>query len=311
MTITHISSEKIADGFSFLEAPRWFEGSLFLSDFYTHRVLRLRGDDIEEVCHVPGQPSGLGFMPNGRLRVVSMLTRSLLEWTGNGFDTVADLSSLLNGTANDMVIDSRGNAYIGCFGDDEPGEDAIAPTVIVRVGADGSTRVAADGLNFPNGMALTDNETVLLVAETFANRITAFDISSSGDLSGRREWARFGNESDHWNTGVGVDALDVLPDGLAADRAGGLWVADASGHGIARIREHGDVTDFVDTGDLAVYSACIGGDDGTTLYLCCAPPFGTDDPTVSRNAALLRAEIGAPAVVPTARPRSAQPVGTA
>ncbi|MBY6362489.1 SMP-30/gluconolactonase/LRE family protein [Rhodococcoides corynebacterioides] len=308
MTITTIASETIADGFSFLEAPRWFEDSLFFSDFYTHRVLRLRGDTIEEVCRVPGQPSGLGFMPSGRLRIVSMLTRSLLEWTGRELTTVADLSGVLNGTANDMVIDSRGNAYIGCFGDDALGDDAIEPTVVVRVDADGSARVVADELNFPNGMALTEDETVLIVAETFANRITAFDVSDSGDLTGRREWARFGRELDHWSTADNVGSLDVLPDGLASDQKGGLWVADASGHGIARVLEHGEVTDFVDTGDLAVYSACIGGVDNTTLYLCCAPPFGTDDPTVSRNGALLRADIGSTTTV--AKARSAEPVGT-
>lgn len=293
MTVTTIESEHIAGGFSFLEAPRWHDNSLFMSDFYTHRVLRLRDGTVETFCDVPGQPSGLGFTPAGRLRVVSMLTRSLLEWTGSSFDTVADLSALLNGTANDMVIDSRGAAYIGCFGDDAPGDDAIEPTVIVRVDTDGSAHVAASGLNFPNGLVLSADETTLLVAETFASRVTAFEVSPSGELLDPREWATFGPAPAPWTTSADVAARS-LPDGLALDAAGGLWVADAGGHGIARVLETGEVTDFVDTGDLAVYAACIGGADGRTLYMCCAPRYGIEDPAATRNAALLRATIEVP-----------------
>jgi sugar lactone lactonase YvrE len=293
-------TRRIADGFSFLESPRWWRGDLYVSDFYTHRVLRFPGGGGRAalVCEVPGQPSGLVPTPAGDLLIVSMLDRTLRRWDGGQLHTVADLSDLATGPLNDMVGDDNGRVWIGNFGDDGQSDGGIGPAAILTVGPGGDTAVAAADVNFPNGMVLTDGGATLLVAETFAARITAFTVGADGMLSGRRVWADFG-VGDLWNVPAATMAQPVLPDGLAEDAEGALWVADAKGSGVIRVAEGGQVLDRVDTGELAVYSAALGGAAGRELVLCCAPPLGTSDPVTARRSQLMVTTVPVPAKAET------------
>ncbi|MGW3151502.1 SMP-30/gluconolactonase/LRE family protein [Streptomyces sp. NPDC001177] len=279
----------IADGFSFLEGPRWHEGALFVSDFYTHQVLRFGPRGHQVLCDVEGQPSGLGFTPDGHLLIVSMLDRRLLRLQGHQLTEVACFADLAPGPANDMVVDAAGRAYVGNFGYPQGG--AMAPTSLVRIDPGGTTSIAATNVVFPNGAVLTPDGRSLLLAETFMARITAFDVSPEGALSNRRTWAQFAPAPDYLDEERACRELAVLPDGLALDEEGMLWVADAKGHGAARVCQDGDVVDFVDTGDLSVYAVALGGSDRRTLYLCCAPPLGTSDPTRSRRSVLLSCQV--------------------
>lgn len=285
---------QVAAGFSFLEAPRWHEGALYFSDFYTHKVHKLTDDGVVTVCEVSGRPSGLGFTPDGDMLVVSMLDATIRRWNGTNLETYADISDLVRGTANDMLVDSRGIAYVGNMGDDADDADAISPTTLVRIDSAGRSKIAATDLVFPNGMVMTQDERTLIVAETFAARITAFDIGEDGELGNRRVWAQFGPSDLPLNIREASKLTPVLPDGLAIDSEAAIWVADAQGHGIARVAEGGEVLDFVDTGNLSVYAAALGGSDGRTLYLCCAPALFSSSPAVTRDAVLMLARVAVP-----------------
>lgn len=286
---------RIASGLSFPESPRWHDGDLYLSDFYTHRVLRfLKGSGKGEVvCEVPEQPSGLAWTPDGDLLVVSMLDRTLKRWDGTKLHVVADLSDMVSGPPNDMVSDGNGRVWIGNLGDDASEEDGFAPTTIVSVGPDGSLAVAADGLNFPNGMVLANRGKTLLVAETFAARITAFTVEVGGKLTERRTWADLGH-GDMWAVKSATKDQTVLPDGLALDAEGALWVADAKGSGVERISEGGTVLDRVDTGELAVYAVALGGWNNRELAMCCAPPLLCEDPATNRHGEVLAITVNVP-----------------
>jgi sugar lactone lactonase YvrE len=220
-----------------------------------------------------------------------MLDRTLRRWDGDLLHTVADLSGYATGPLNDMTADRSGRVWIGNFGDDVPGAGAIGPTSIVSVSPDGKPIVAAEGLNFPNGMVLAHDEAVMLVAETFAARISAFDVEEDGTLTRRRTWADFGGHGDLWDVPTATRMQPVLPDGIALDAEGALWVGDAKGSGVLRVGEGGVLLDRIDTGELAVYAAGLGGARQQDLFLCCAPPLGTHDPTTSRAAVLLAATI--------------------
>ncbi|MFB9831692.1 SMP-30/gluconolactonase/LRE family protein [Actinoallomurus acaciae] len=286
----------LAEGFHFLEGPRWREGRLYASDFYDRHVWSFTPDGTgERIIEVPGQPSGLGFDPQGRLLVVSMLDQRLLRWEEGTLLEAADLSGLAIGPANDMVVDEAGGAYVGSFGVPDPSRPSrIVATNLVRVEPDGSTWPAATGVVFPNGVVITPDGRTLLVAETFAARITAFDRAPDGSLSGRRVWADFGGGTEFYDLEEATERQPVLPDGMTLDAEGCLWVADAKGKGAMRVREGGEVIDRVDTGDLSVFALTLGGVDRRTLFLCAAPPFGTTDPAAVRLSALFSCAVDVP-----------------
>jgi sugar lactone lactonase YvrE len=288
----------VADGFSLLEGPRWAHGSLYVSDFYSQRVLRFPAPvdgSFETVCEVPGRPSGLAVDDSGAVYAVSMLNRTLVRWDGTLLDVVADLSTV-PGPANDIAMDSDGRCYVGNFGLQGGEGSRLEPTELLVVEPGGRVTVAADDLVFPNGIVLSADEQTLMVAETYRGRITAFDRRADGSLTGRRIWADFADSEPPLEVKAATAMLPVLPDGLGLDVEGALWVADAKGHGIARVEEGGRVLDFVETGDLSVYAPALGGSDGTTLFLCCAPPTETFDPTQVRRSALLACEVDVPGV---------------
>lgn len=285
----------LAEGFSFLEGPRWRDGRLYVSDFFNNRVLSFGEDGSwKPVCEVTGMPSGLGWTTDGSMLISSMVDRRLLRLDGDVLSEVADLSGLAAWHCNDMVVDDDGRAYVGNFGWDDESDPAVHSTVLVRVDPDGSTHVAADDLVFPNGTVISDDGRTLLVAETFVARISAFDRATDGTLGNRRTWAAF---SEPFTSTVDACASGVpLPDGMALDAEGALWIGDAAGSGALRVAPGGKILEKVPTGDHAVFAVALGGADRRTLFMCSARPYGKGDPRAEHVARLLSCRVDVPGV---------------
>jgi sugar lactone lactonase YvrE len=285
----------VLDGFSFLECPRWRDGRLWVSDFYTNQVVATDGQGgAEVVAEVPGQPSGLGFLPDRRALIVSMRDHRILVRSESGqLSEHADLSDVVTGMLNDMVVDQRGRAYVGNFGFDLMGGAALRYTTLTRVDPDGTATTVAEDLGFPNGMVILPGGGVLVVAETFAGRLAAFDIGEDGELRNRRVWAQFGETPQTEDVGEAVQRLQVAPDGICADAEGAIWVADALHERVIRVREGGAIVDEIPTG-TGVFACMLGGDDGRTLFLCTAPSFPEHERRPVREAQLLAVRVDVP-----------------
>ncbi|WP_460854795.1 SMP-30/gluconolactonase/LRE family protein [Nocardiopsis coralliicola] len=284
----------VLDGYSFLEGPRWHGGRLWLSDFYTGQVVAAgEQGPVEVMAAVPEQPSGLGFLPDGRVLIVSMRDRRILVRAESGeLSEYADLSAQAPGLLNDLIVDGAGRAYVGNFGFDLMGGAPMRSASLLRVDPDGTVATAAEDLVFPNGMAILPGG-VLLVAETFGGRITAFDTVGDGTLHGRREWARFGPLPQTDDAGAAGAQLPVGPDGICADAEGAVWVADALHNRAVRVREGGEITDEIRPG-TGVFACMLGGSDGRTLYLCTAPSFAEHERRATREARLLAVRVDVP-----------------
>ncbi len=242
----------VRTGLDFGEGPRWHDGRLWYADFYRHGVFTLDADGGEEtVLTLDDQPSGLGWLPDGRLLVVAMAGRRLLRLEGSTLVEHADLSAVTAVKCNDMVVAADGTAYVGNFGFDlEAGEDP-RPTTLVKVSAAGEVEVAADDLWFPNGAVITPDGRTLVVAETFGQRLTAFTVADDGRLGDRRVWAEIPGH---------------VPDGCCLDAEGAIWFADPVGRRVVRVREGGEIGATIEVGRSAV--ACmLGGPDRRTLYV--------------------------------------------
>ncbi len=285
----------VLEGQTFLEGPRWFDDRLWVSDFYTNRVLATDGHgSVEVIAEVPNQPSGTGRLPDGRELIVSMRDHRILRREPGGeLVEHADLSSLVTGMLNDMVVDAEGSAYVGNFGFDLMAGDPMRTASLVRVQPDGSADVVAEDLRFPNGSVIIGGD-VLVVAESFGNRLTAFDIASDGSLTGRRPWATFGDPPATDVLEEALSTLAVAPDGMCADAEGAIWVADALNHRVLRVREGGEILEEVSTGDLGTYACMLGGEDGLTLFLCSAPSFLEHERRAAREAKLLSCRVDVP-----------------
>jgi sugar lactone lactonase YvrE len=285
----------ITDGHLFLEAPRWHDGTLYASDFFTKQVFRWgpEGQAPDEVCRVEEMPAGLAWDPDGRLMVVSMLDRRVLRLEDGDVVEVANLYDLAPWHCNDMVVDTDGRAYVGNFGWDESTDPDIKSTILLRIDPDGSVTVAADDLVCPNGMSITPDGRTLLINETFAARVTAFDRAPDGSLSNRRVWAAFAEDPPQ--TLPEVLALDViLPDGMALDAEGAVWLGDCRGSGSARVAEGGEVLDFVSTGDHAAFAVALSDGDSPSLFLCTNVPYGKGDWTTAHQGAMRRCPVEVP-----------------
>lgn len=285
----------VLSGMSYLECPRWHDGRIWVADFYTHRVLSANetGADLRVEAEVPEQPSGIGWLPDGRLLVVSMRDSMLLRRENDGsLVEHADLAPYVTGHPNDMVVDGRGRAYVGNFGFDLMSGGVVAPTVLLRVDPDGSVTQVADDLWFPNGSVITDDG-VLLVDETFGNRVTAFDIATDGSLTNRRAWAQFGELPTPSDVAEATPQLVVAPDGCGLDAEGALWIADAVNGRVVRVREGGEIVDEVKPG-TGVFACMLGGSDGRTLFMCCAPDFDERARSAAREAELRAVTVDVP-----------------
>ncbi len=285
----------LIEGLSFTECPRWHDGRLYFSDFYTRRVLAVALNGmIETIAEVPGQPSGLGFLPDGRMLIVSMRDRRILRREPDGsLVEHANLSELAPWHLNDMLVDQNGRAWVGNFGFDLMGGDKVATTNLICVDENGCARVEADGLGFPNGMALTPNGNTLIVAESTMNRLSAFRVAS-GTLSKRRTWAAFGDTPTSTNFAELFRQVEVAPDGICLDAEGAVWVADAKNGRCIRVAEGGDILEELKADGLGVFACMLGGGDGRTLFLCVAPTFHEAEASAEHQAAIWMTNVGVP-----------------
>lgn len=283
-------------GYSFLESPRWHAGRLWLSDFYTHQVLAVDAQgSVEKVADVPHQPSGLGWLPDGRLLIVSMKDRQLLRREPDGRLVVhADLSAVATGHLNDMVVDAQGNAFVGNFGFDLMGAAPVQAAQLVRVTSDGAVTVVPDALQFPNGAMITPNGRTLIVGETFGNRLSAFNINSDGELGPRRDWAVFGALPPLGDLAAVLPQLKVAPDGAALDAEGAVWLADAIGQRVLRVAEGGGVLQEISTAPMGAYACALGGPGRNTLFVCVAPDFDQHRRSAAREAAVWSVPVAVP-----------------
>jgi sugar lactone lactonase YvrE len=287
----------VLDGMSYLECPRWRDGRLYVSDFYTRRVLAVDLDGSREpqtVATVPEQPSGLGWMPDGSMLVVSMRDRRVLRIRAGGEAEIhADLSAHAPWHLNDMAVDAAGRAYVGNFGFDLMAGAPIRTTGLIRIDPDGTATVVAEDLSFPNGTAILPGGDTLVVAETLAGRLSAFDVGDDGSLSNRRVWARLSDAVDTEDMGELLAAGGVAPDGIALDAEGAIWVADALGGRVLRVREGGEIVEEIAPG-TGVFACGLGGAEGRTLVMCAAPSFAERERRDTREAQLLASEVDVP-----------------
>ena len=263
------------DGLTFGEAPRWHDGKFYFSDFYSHKVFSLDMEGNSElIVEVPNQPSGLGWLLDGTMLIVSMKDRKLLSYKNNTLKEVADLSLLAGFHCNDMVVDDQGNAYIGNFGFNTYSGEEVKPANLILVRPGETPCVAADDLLFPNGTVITPDGNTLIVGETYAARLTAFDVNPDATLSNRRVWA---------DLSLSVDDGDVpVPDGMCLDAEGAIWVASPTTAEVIRVKEGGEILDRVLVSTNA-YACMLGGDDLRTLFICTSNASGVDPEAALRE----------------------------
>ena len=274
------------DDFLFLEAPKWQRDRLWVSDVFDKKLYTIDADGRRTARHdVPGRPAGIGFMPDGRTVVVSMRDRTLMTTSHAGLTLLADLSGIAAGDLNDLVIDELGRIYIGNFGYDFHGGAPKQLTDLHVIEPDGTIRVAASGLEFPNGAVLIDNGRTLVVAETWACRLTAFDRAADGTLSNARLFANLGQRE---------------PDGLCADAANGVWAACFNTGEFVRVMDGGEITDAFRCGEHAI-SCDLGGSDGKTLFCSAYAGSFADMDAGKRLGALFTLRVETPGI--SFRPR--------
>ena len=276
-----MSFDQIVDGINFGEGPRWHENRLWYSDFYQGRIFAVGEDGQREIMveFADDRPSGLGWLPNGDLLVVSMTRRQLWRIGADGTQSLhADLSDIAEFHCNDMVVDIRGNAYVGNFGFNfEAGEEPGGATLALVL-ADGTPSVAATDLLFPNGSVITPDNLTLIVGQTFGGYFEAWDIEPEGTLSNRRVWA---------------EVTGSAPDGCCLDADGAIWFADAMGSRLVRVTEGGTITDTLETGQ-PVFACMLGGADGRTLFALCADDSHPELASVTATGRLIATVVDVP-----------------
>jgi sugar lactone lactonase YvrE len=240
----------------FGECPRWHDGLLWFSAMDDHVVFTLdeRGT-LREVLRTEASPGGLGFLPDGRLLLVTMQDRRLWRRDQDGLQLVADLSEWEPVSCNDMVVDAQGRASIGGFGFDLFKREAPKTTALHLVDPAGQVTRVADDLAFPNGMAITPDNRTLIVAESMGRRLTAFAIQSDGTLTDRRVFAAL---------------APAVPDGICLDEEGAVWVSSPTTNEFVRVADGGEVLERVETPGRQAIACMLGGGDRRTLYLCTA-----------------------------------------
>jgi sugar lactone lactonase YvrE len=281
------ATKVLAEGIYFGEGPRWRDGRLWFSDFYAHaeKSVSLAGD-LRTELEIDDQPSGLGWMPDGSMLIVSMTKRQVLRRTPDGAIGVhADLGSIATFHCNDMVIDGLGRAYVGNFGFDleaataAGGVTAEHPAAkLALVSPQGVASVAAEGLRFPNGSVITPDGRTLIIGETFGAVLSAFDIAADGALSNRRVWASLAPR---------------LPDGICLNADGDVWVANPTAPECVLVAEGGAVKEVIDTG-APCFACMLGGDDGRSLFMLVAGGSGSQNAAATATGKLLVAEVDSP-----------------
>ena len=268
-----------------------------MSDFYRQAVFTVSADGVEEqVLEVPHEPSGLGWLPDGSLLVVSKNDQRLLRRDADGSLGVhADLSAFTDSSLNDMVVDEVGRAWVGCFGFDLMAFADPRPAPLMRVDPDGGAVIAAEDLMFPNGSVITPDGGTLIVGETMGCRYTAFRIQSDGTLTDRRVWAQLAPTPELAPIETMLPQILVGPDGCTLDADGHIWSADEAGGRCIRIAPGGDIVEEIAAPEgLSAFACALGGDSGRTLLMCAAPDFLESRGRPVREAVLLTCEVEVP-----------------
>jgi sugar lactone lactonase YvrE len=279
----------LASGLHFGEGPRWHHGTLWFSDFYDHAVKTVDMDgQVEVKVDVPGQPSGLGWLPGGQLLIVSMLERTLLRLEEHRLVVHADLSDVATFHCNDMVVDAKGRAYVGNFGFDLDGDVSARGfgavmrdhplATLAMVAPDGTVSAAATDLDFPNGTVITPDGTTMIIAETLGQRLTAFTIADDGSLADRRVFAEVPRRA---------------PDGICLDADGAVWFADAMTNECVRVADGGKVLEVVQT-DQPCYACMLGGPDGCSLFMLTASASASAVASTRRTGKVLVTTVDVP-----------------
>jgi sugar lactone lactonase YvrE len=272
----------------FGEGLRWHDDRLYYSDFHDHSVFACTAEGrVEKLLELDGRPSGLGWLPDGRMLVVTLEERQVLAVDKGSVSVHADLSDVAEFWTNDMVVLPNGRAYVGNFAFDLDelidtegpgalyGDPGPPKGTLAIVEPDGSVRAGPGEMRFANGMCVTPDGSTLVVAETLGNCLTAFDIEPDGSLSGRREWAHLGY---------------VAPDGICMDAEGCVWLANAIAPECLRVAEGGEVLARVDT-TQASYCCCLGGPSKTTLFIATAAGSHRSVVSASRSGFIRCAEV--------------------
>ncbi|MEZ5572521.1 MAG: SMP-30/gluconolactonase/LRE family protein [Halioglobus sp.] len=247
-------------GLYFGEGPRWHEGRLWFSDFYAHAVKSVsEAGQLRTEVELDDQPSGLGWLPDGRMLVVAMKARAVKRLESSGLVLHADISHLTAHLCNDMVVDAQGSAWVGNFGFDLDSAlkarglevlDNHPVTNLVRVDSDGSVHLAAADMHFPNGSVITTDGQTLIVVETLSSCLTAFTIRPDKSLGNRRVWAALPG---------------VAPDGICLNDSGQVWVSNAIAPEVLLVAQGGEVVQRIATSQPC-YACMLGGSDGKTLF---------------------------------------------
>jgi sugar lactone lactonase YvrE len=270
----------VLDGLCFPEGPRWHDGRLFFSDQHDHRVIAMSpGGAAETIVDVPQQPSGLGWLPDGRMLVVSMLDRRVLRLEDGQLVEHADLSPFAPAPCNDMVVDAHGRAYVGHFGFDMYGGESPKDASLLLVQPDGTVTVAAAPIQFPNGAVITPDGATLIVGESMGGRLTAFTIAADGSLAGRRVFAQL---------------QGAVPDGICLDAEGAVWIACPLSGRCLRVKDGGEILDEVTGGQAGAFACMLGGLDRHTLYVCTAPTHVPDECRAQRGGRIEAVDVDVP-----------------
>ena len=278
----------LVENLYFSEGPRWHNNKFWFSDFYQHAVFSFDSDGkLEKIVDIPNQPSGLGWLPNGDMLIVSMNDQKLMRFSNGVLSLHSDLSHLTQYTCNDMVVDKEGHAYIGNFGTTKHNID-VKPTCLIHVSPEGTASIVADNLEFPNGTVITPDGKKLIVGETYAGRLTSYDINPDKTLSNRKIWAQMMPTWIFYITKLRRFLKQVpkessfpvrVPDGICLDENMGIWVASPTTYEVFRIEEGGNVTDIISTPQRA-YACMLGGPEGKTLHISTA---NDSTPEVARS----------------------------
>ena len=244
-------------GRGLVESPRWHGDRLYFSDWSAGEVVAVDSDGrVEVVARVKSLPLCTAWLPDGRLVIVSSAEGRLLRLEPDG--SLVSHAELGEPGWNDIVVDGRGNAYVNRLGFNFMSGESFKPGSVVLAAADGSTRQVAGDIAFPNGMAVTPDNSTLIVADSYGHCLVAFDIRPDGDLSNRRVWADMG---------------DGTPDGICLDAQGAVWYADVPNQRCARVAEGGSVLQTIEL-DRGGFACALGGSEGRTLFITAAEWLG-------------------------------------
>ncbi len=264
-----LSTKVLVSNFHFLEGPRWREGALWVSDLVGGTVYRVSLEgDVVSIASVPERPSGLGFLPDGTPLVVSMRNRQILKLDGQEPSTHADLSELSPHELNDMVVDKFGRAYVGSFGF-KPSTSWHYDGAVFLITANGEARKILDSLAFPNGMVISPSNDRLVLAETFAHKLTEYEIEPDGNLV---------------NPSLFADLGDIGPDGICMDAQGAIWVSAASKPEFVRVERGGEISHRVTVPGRQGVATALGGDNQEILFCLTADQYFEDVPNPMKTA---------------------------